>query len=123
MKKMALLIFLVGCMPPVETTHVLTEKAKVLQTCYNPGTHGTGVGFTSGGDVAFVSTTIQPKYAIVFECQHGRFIIEDEGKGSRAAKLWERLKEGQEVLVQYQEEYVKEDGKRKVVGYKFVDAR
>ena len=109
---------------PTVDERLLTEKAKVLQTCYTPGSHASGIGLTTGGDVAFVSTSVEPTWAIVFECRHGRFIVEDQGKGSRAHKLWDRLKEGQEVTIEYHEKYTEDStGQRTVVGYKFVDAR
>lgn len=113
---------LLSCEPSVDPT-ILSEKAKVLQLCYNPGAHGSGVGITSGGDMAVTSVAVSPSWAIVFECGHGRFVVEDSGQGSRSHELWKRLKEGQEVTVTYHEKYIERDGQRQVVGYKFIDAR
>jgi len=55
---------------------------------------------------------------VAFKCQHGKFIIEDEGKGSRAERLWKTLDKGDTVEIRYQE--VKGPGS--VVNYKFIDA-
>lgn len=118
----AAIVFLGGC-PEFEESSELTEPAKVLQLCYSPGSHGTGVGLTTGGDIAVVPVTVEPSWAVVFECQHGRFVIEDVGRDSRAHRLWGRLKEGQSVSVRYREVYSVSKGVKTFSKYRFVDAQ
>jgi hypothetical protein len=70
------------------------------------------------------SVKVEDQFAIVFECQHGKFLIEDLGKESRAAQLWKKLKEGDQVTIKYKEVYrvVPATDEKTLVKYEFVDA-
>lgn len=126
-----LCILFLGC-EEEEISPILTEPATVLEVIYSPAQHGSGVGPTlditgSGGiGIAITSVSVKEKFAIVFQCPHGKFIIEG-GKKHKAKELWGRLKNGQEVTVSYQEIYrtTYENGepiKRVLVKYQFIDA-
>ena len=115
-----------------EYSEVLTEPATVIDLVYTPSRHGSGVGPTFGitgeGDIsvgiAITSVNIPERYAVVFRCKHGKFIIQS----AKAKELWQRLKLNQEVTVSYKEVYrtVYDDKKvvsRVLVKYDFLDAR
>lgn len=117
-----------------EYSATLTEPAEVADLVYVPRRHGTGegIGVDLNLNPSLVSTdvTIPQKYAVVFQCQHGKFII--EGNQEKAKELWNRLKEGQQVTVSYREVYdvtytttdgVKRETARQLVDYDFLDAR
>ena len=115
---------------------VLHEGARVAQTIYVPESNGhgssTGYQFGEGGGVIISSTSVHvpAKYAVVFECQHGKFII--EGEDEKYKNLWKKLKDNQTVDVEYKEIYdikceYKGDNdrtvlERKLVKYDFLDA-
>ena len=68
---------------------------------------------------------VEDQFAIVFECQHGKFLIEDLGRDSRAGKLWKKLKQGDKVKIRYKEVFyvVPADGtKKSLERFEFVDA-
>lgn len=122
---------MVCCATRREYSGELTEKAKVVDLVYTPSRHGTGLGPTfdltgeGGIGVAITSVVVPEIYAVVFECQHGKFIIQSDQK--KAKELWNRLKEGQEVTVRYREVYDtsyynKEVVEKKLVKYDFIDA-
>jgi hypothetical protein len=135
-------LMLGGCDFPetkIEYSDVLHEDARVVDVAYTPSRHGSGAGptfgMTSEGDpsigLAVTSVDIPEKYAIVFKCQHGKFIVEGEDDWHKG--LWNRLQEGENVDVAYQEMYestykdTNKDGKkelleRKLVKYHFLDA-
>lgn len=116
-----LTLLLCGC---GETfTKDATEPATVVDVVYTPSNHGSGLGLdmTGKGGISLVEVDVAEKYAVVFECQHGKFIVQGE-KGSNAYKQWTKLKTGQNVIVSYQEKYEKDDEKVKLVGYHFLDA-
>lgn len=79
----------------------LTEEATVADLAYIPSGHGSGVGvgFTTGGNMAVTSTSVDipERYAVVFHCPHGKFVVE----GGQYRGLWMRLREGQAVTVHY----------------------
>jgi chromosome segregation ATPase len=117
-----------------EYSPTLTEPAEVVDLVYTPERHGTaeGTGVDLKLNVSMVSSTVDipRKYAVVFQCQHGKFIIEDNQEKAKA--LWGRLKEGQSVTVSYREVYdvtytstngAKKETARKLVDYDFLDAR
>ena len=98
----ACLIALAGC-DRYEEGPVQTEDAVVVDLPYVPSGHGSGVGvgLTTSGSMAVssISTDIPARYATVFQCQHGRFVVE----GHEA--MWKRLKVGQKVTVYYTEQW------------------
>ena len=95
---------------------------------------------TADGDVGlgltFTEVDIPEKYAVVFRCQHGKFIVDSNQE--KAKEMWGRLKTNQEVTVSYQEVYEenylvnstwwgKEENRtlksRKLLKYHFIDAK
>ena len=124
------------------TSATLHEDARVVQTIYAPSRHGTGSdvspGITTSGDISFtfvdVKVDLPEKYAVVFQCQHGKFIV--EGTDKKYKNLQEKLNENDIVDVTYTEQYVdtirhQKDTKkgddrvivRRLVGYDFLDAQ
>jgi hypothetical protein len=71
-----------------------------------------------------VTTRVEDQFAVVFECQHGKFLIEDLGRESRAGNLWKKLKQGDNVKILYKEVYyvVPAEGTKKLRRFEFVDA-
>ena len=139
------MILMIGCRDVRrEFSDTLHEDAIVVETVHTPSRHQTGLGFTAiktgpfgmdfggdfglriGGGMQISSTTIQEKFAVVFKCQHGKFIIHRKD-------VYEKLKDhtGETVVVAYREiyrtTYVMKDDKKEVVGrilmdYDFLDA-
>jgi len=124
----------------IEYSNVLQEDAEVVDVVYSPSRHGSGAGPSFGMDMdgnptmglAVTSVSIPEKYAVVFKCQHGKFIV--EGTDNEHKDLWERMVEGQDVDVTYKEIYeatykdLNNDGKRdlverKLVKYDFLNAQ
>lgn len=108
----ALVLALQGCSgeeTKTEMSEVLHEDGVIAETVYTPSRHGSasGMGPTIDMDgnvgVAFTHTTINipEKYAVVFKCQHGKFII--QGPDLRHKELWQRFMPGQEVDITYKE--------------------
>jgi len=133
--------------PHDETGPDLEEKGKVLETVFRMGSSTTTTSHAPGYkgtisksmwddpwgvhdkriEVPSTQTsntvTVQDQFAVVFQCQHGKFLIESLGKQSTAHKLWEKLKEGDAVSIRYREIYrVFPDGERRLLKYDFIDA-
>lgn len=124
-------ILFTGCIEVKrESSEILYEKATVADLVYTPSSHGSGISPTIDMNldlgISFTSVDVEERYAIVFQCQHGKFIIQNDQK--QAKELWNRLKQGQEVTVSYKEEFetTYDDGKptaRKLLKYDFLDAK
>jgi hypothetical protein len=107
-----------------------TEDGEVLDVIYMPSRHGAGFGPSVGVDtdggvasgVSIVSVDMPSKFAVVFKCQHGKFVVQSEGDESRAHQLWKKLTQGMRVTIAYQEEYRENSQGRQFVKYHFVDA-
>ncbi|MBU0597608.1 hypothetical protein KKF61_01270 [Patescibacteria group bacterium] len=87
------LILMAGCERTVmERSEIFTEEVRVRDLIFTPSIHGTGVGPTldltgeGGLGIAVTSVSTKEKHSIVFECQHGGFVIERE-------ELWKKLHE------------------------------
>lgn len=78
---------------------VLTEPATVQSLAYVPRGHGSGVGMTMKGEMSVSSVDIPERYAVVFQCRHGSFVVE----GQRARELFGKVRQGQRVAVHYRE--------------------
>ncbi len=133
-----LAIFSLGCKEvKQEASDILHEDAVVVETVYTPSRHGSGSSFgpsmNMDGDIGFsfhsVSINVPELYAVVFKCQHGKFVI--EGDDQRHKNLWERFSENDEVDVSYREIYrniyKKVDGRKELIesvliDYDFLDA-
>lgn len=140
------ILFFVGCSyTKQEFSSTLHEEAVVTETVYTPSRHNTEVGLKAfdlagpismdyGGNVGLnlgnglqvSSVTVPEKFAVVFTCQHGQFIISrksihDRLTGHQGAKVDIAYREV------YKTTYKKKDGKRQVVervltDYDFLDA-
>lgn len=139
-----------------EYSSVLTEDAEVVDLVYTPSRHGSGSGagpsINMSGDVGIsfvsVSVDIPEVYAIIFKCDHGKFIVQSnkheesqkikslrenlkDGHHKESQKiksLWENLKDGQKVSITYREVYKNTyDGDKllesHLVKYNFIDAK
>lgn len=133
-----LLALCVGCdSTEVEHSGVLKEPAIVLDTFYTPSRHEAGTKTSSeykfdwwSGDYRRVPVskptiiTVPATYGVIFECEHGKFVIDSAANGER---LWKKLKKGQRVIIHYREMYrvrYKEGREiwRDLCDYDFLDA-
>ncbi|MBI2633473.1 MAG: hypothetical protein HYW78_03780 [Parcubacteria group bacterium] len=145
---LAICISAVGCQSVVtEYSETLKEDAVILETVYTPSTHETvleqsygsygsnsmigygssGTGIRLGNSGLQVTEVRHPeKFAVVFKCKHGKFII------SRKA-IYDRFNglDGSKVVVSYREVYKTtfddESGQKKMISrilmdYDFIDA-
>jgi hypothetical protein len=126
--------FLVGCdveRTEYENSGIMTESATVVDLVYMPKNHGSSIGPTIDMNlrfgVALSDVDMPEKYAIVFECQHGKFVVEHDQVKMKG--LYQMLHRDQKVIVTYQEVYevTKKGGEivtpRKLVKFHFIDAR
>lgn len=103
MKKfiVAVMLALAGCQ---EYGPELREEATVVDLPFVPAGHGTGIGtsVSSNGKLGTTVTSVHipARYAVVFECQHGRFVVQGE---EGVKPMWSRFKVGQPVWVMYRE--------------------
>ena len=119
-------VFLTGCdLPVTEYSKMLTESGEVYDVAYVPRGHGsdTAIGFNTGKGggmtVTPVSVTIPERYAVVFKCEHGKFVI----TGDKAKALYYRLERGQRVSIYYRIIYkVTKKGGRVQTDLDFIDA-
>lgn len=118
-----------GSNTKTELSPELTEAATVFDLIYTPANHGSGVSptFDFDGNVGleFTSIDVKQKYVVIFECQHGKFIIEENQ--DNAERLWKKLKKNQAVTIKYKEIYevTYEEGKpprRVLKDFDFLDA-
>ena len=140
-----ILVGLSGCVEThQEASEILHEEATIVEVVYTPSRHDTSVGLTGvkmgsigmdyggnmgvriGGDLQVNSVKVPEKFAVVFRCKHGKFIIQRK-------EIYEKFKlcTGSGVDVTYLEiydtTYGKKNGKREVmkrvlVDYDFLDA-
>lgn len=131
----SILIFVIGNVAgckyfTVEESSEMTELAVVEDVVFTPSVHSSsgGIAMTSKGGMGISAEDIRipEKYAIVFRCQHGKFII--EGTTAWHKELWSRLVRNQNVTIYYKEVYrVTHDGEnvlnRRLIRYNFIDAK
>jgi hypothetical protein len=91
----------------------LSEPATVVEVVYSPSQHGSGTGMSMKGELSVTSVSIPEVFATVFECQHGKFIIERKD-------VWQRSHVGDRVNVRYREVYKVRKGQRELVNYDFI---
>lgn len=132
MKKLFPVIFLLlSACYETEYSAVLNEPATVVDVIFSPSNHGDGVGIgfdmsgKGGMSVVPVDVDIPAKYAIVFQCKHGKFVIDRNQE--QAKEMWGRLKRDQRVMITYREKYhsTYKDGKmvsKELVKYDFIHA-
>jgi len=124
-----LALLLTGCdFPKTEYGNTLVEDGEIYDTAYLPAGHGseTAIGFDHKGRtiVTPISISIPERYAIVFKCKHGKFIID----GEKAKGLYNRFERGDKCIISYREVYLvkMKDGKevgRSVHDLDFLDAK
>jgi hypothetical protein len=128
MKKVILVLlplFLISCYD-TEISDVLNENGIVIAKSFQPEINesASGVGISTGGDVSFTSTSVhvREKFVVVFRCDHGKIFKRDN------LQLYEKLSEGDSVVITYREIYRVYDAKKpkrkrkELVNYKFIDA-
>lgn len=114
---------LAGCRE-IKNGPELTEPAEIYDTCFTPAGHGQtsgGYGMTMKGKLAYhfpQSISIPAVYAVVFKCQHGKFVID----GERGKALYERFSKGDQVTVKYCDKIEVDDGVERAIGLHFIDA-
>lgn len=102
----------------------LTEPAEIYDTCFTPAGHGQtsgGYGMTMKGKLAYQfpqSINIPATYAVVFKCQHGKFVID----GERGEMLYKRFSKGDAVTVKYCDVIEVYDGMERAIDLHFIDA-
>lgn len=102
----------------------LQESAEIYETCFTPAGHGQtsgGMGMTYKGKMTYrfpQSINIPAVYAVVFKCQHGKFVID----GKRGESLYSRFSKGDKVTVVYCDKIDVKDGVEQAVGMHFIDA-
>jgi hypothetical protein len=133
-------LLLTGC-PEVkrEFSSTLHEDAVVVEVVYTPPRHDSQVGFTAfktgpvgvdyggnvgigiGGGLQISEVTVHEKFAVVFKCKHGEFIVTRK-------EIYHQLKEqkGKTVVVDYREVYRTtyaddNDGKKQAIERVLVD--
>ena len=132
-------LILDGC-EIVKTEHsdILQEEAVVVSTIHTPSKHNMAVGLSAvdfsgnpgislGNGLQVSQTTVPEKFAVLFRCPHGEFVIEKK-------PIYDRFQNqaGQKVYVWYREIYrtiyrEEEHGEtvlvnRALTKYEFVDA-
>ena len=124
---LVLLVFIFGCdFPERVSSEMLTEDGTVVDTIHLA--HHSDVNFgptiNMNGDLgmAMTSTSIPEQWGVVFRCQHGKFAI--QGSRDKYKELWNRLDNGDKVIIKYKEVYNvwKESGKKEFVSLDFISA-
>jgi hypothetical protein len=102
-------------------SEIMHEKAQVAMRIYTPSRHDTkltptmsggsnmgvgvdwngNVGLNLGNGLQVSSVSVPAKYAVAFRCQHGEFVID----GTKWRHLYDEVKEGDRVVIAYQELY------------------
>lgn len=113
------LVALAGC-HETEYSAELRESGRVEQVTYLPSESSTGVGMTSGGNLAVVTSSTSAKYVIVFSCLHGKFTLSPTSAQSK--ELFKRLSQGDSVTIRYREVYHIKDGNKYLADLDFIDA-
>lgn len=84
-----------------EYSHTMYERGIVKEMCYVPAGHGSGsgTGISMNGDLSITYTTvyIPARYAVVFGCEHGSFVVTNND----AIRLYQTLSEGDSVDIAY----------------------
>lgn len=111
-----LIIVLGGC-EKTEYGPELTENAEITEVVYTPSQHGSGnsLGVSANGTVvtSFASIDIPEVFAVVFKCEHGKFIV-------KRKDVWEKAKTGMAVTVHYREVYKVLGEERRLIKYDFL---
>lgn len=113
-----------GCCSKTEYGVNLTEPAEVYDTCFVPKGHGSdvAVGYSTAGKgeviITPIDVNIPERYAVVFKCQHGKFVID----GERGEACYKKLENGDHVTVTYCEKFEVTKNTTNCIGLHFIDA-
>lgn len=125
MKRRVLLIAVLAFTACLNERHggpIEYEAGTIAALSYMPSNHGSGVGYAftgRGGGPTFTSVDIPEKWAVVFRCQHGSFVVD----GPKAKELFGRFKQGDAVEIQYRVIYETVQGQDVPVDMDFIDAK
>jgi hypothetical protein len=72
-----------GCSIEQKPRALHTEGAVVEQVVFSPGHDCSGLGFSSSGETVFNDCSTEDVYAVVFRCQHGKFVVKHGDKAMR----------------------------------------
>jgi len=116
---LALALVLSACeIPKTEYSRVLSEPAEVTEVVYTPAQHGSAIGptFSSSGSIGLAVTSVSTSevHAVVFKCQHGKFIV-------KRKEVWEKTKPGMKGTVRYREVYRTTSKTKDLIDYRFID--
>ena len=125
MKKLLLIaaLFTFGCHRTVHSPE-RTETGSVYDTAFVPKGHGSGTavgyntGKNSGVTISPVSVDIPERFAVVFKCEHGKFVID----GEKGRKLYQKLEKGDRVEIRYREVIRVTSTETNIVDLDFLDA-
>ena len=90
-----------------------------------PKGHGSdvAVGFSTSGKggmtVTPIDVDIPERYAVVFKCRHGKFVID----GERGEACYKKLEKGDQVIVTYCEKFKVTKNSTNCIGLHFIDAK
>ena len=102
------------------TSDILQEKALVADIVFSPSSHSSGIAptmdFNGNVGLAFTSSYIPERHMVVFMCQHGKFVVEDESVYDYCAD-----KVGDSVIVTYKEIYREKYKDKKFVSRDLLD--
>jgi len=102
-----LFLIITGCQKIVtEHSDILEEQVTVTELIYVPASHGTAVsptgGITGSGEIGMgltvTSVNIKEEFTILFQCQHGNFVI-------KRPDLWKKVYKGKTYTCLYKETY------------------
>lgn len=116
MKKVFLFLLILSACDKVYDSETMTEAAVVDDVVATPRTHGDSVGMSMKGTLVVGGVDTAARYAVVFVCQHERFMVQG-GEDSKAFAFWSKAKKGSKVKLTYTERYKIDDGKRIPAGF------
>ncbi len=114
------------CSACSKTTYgpTLEEAGEIYDTCFVPKGHGSDVaiGYNAGKGggltVTPVDITIPARYAVVFKCQHGKFVID----GERGMDVYKKFDKGDKVTIRYCEVFEVTKDSTNAVDLHFIEA-
>jgi len=91
----------------VSFSQEMQEPATIVDLVFTPKRHTSTISTSLDShfnvQVVPVSIRIPERYAVVFQCQHGKFVIDRE---PIAEEMWRAFRVNQKVTVYYREEYL-----------------
>ncbi len=116
-----LLSLLIGCREQ-RAGQVQEEQAQVVQKYHRAGYYTPVVSVDADGDISIDTDYVEPIWWVKFRCQHGEFRV----NGDHGRRMYDKLSEGQNVYVLYNEVFYvnKKDNKESLEhkDFDFLDA-